>query len=59
MVRSEAEDFVRRSHEAGLKAEIHEGHMQRMDPTMPMEGVSGRPHLHPDNHSDHIPIVDN
>ena len=56
--RSQAKDFVKRSQKAGLRAEIHEGHMQRMDPTKPMPGVSGRPHLHPHNHKLHIPIIE-
>lgn len=57
MTKMQAEDFVKRSHKAGLKAEIHEGHKQRTNPTLPMPGVSGGPHLHPHNHSLHIPII--
>ena len=58
MTRKEANDFVKRSRKAGLNAEIHEGHMQRTNPSLPMNGVSGKPHLHPHNHSLHIPIHD-
>ncbi len=57
MTRSQAKDFVQRSHKAGLNSEIHEGHMQRMNPSLPMDGVAGGPHLHPHNHSLHIPII--
>ncbi len=58
MTRAQAEDFVNRSHQAGLPAEIHEGHGTRMDPSVMMDGVSGGPHVHPYNHSMHIPIID-
>ncbi len=56
--RTDAESFVKRSHDAGLKAEIHEGHNLRNNPNVPQPGVSGGPHLHPHNHSLHIPIID-
>ena len=52
VTRAEAEDYVRRSHKAGLNAEIHEGHPTRKNP------VSRGPHLHPHNHSIHIKIID-
>lgn len=58
LTRVDAEDYVQRCKSVGLEAEIHEGHMSRSNPKLPMDGVSGGPHLHPPTHSKHIPIID-
>ena len=59
--RPEAESYVKRCRDAGFnkdKARIDEGHMQRMDPTKPMSGVSGKPHLHvPSGNQHSISII--
>lgn len=52
----DALDYVRRCQKEGLNAQIHQGHMSRMNQNIPMSGVSGQPHLHIPSGSAHIPI---
>lgn len=60
--RADAESYVDRCKRQGFNEQqvrIDEGHMQRSNPTQPMQGTSGRPHLHTPSGKQHsIPIIE-
>ena len=62
VTRSEAEDYYNRCKEAGFgddKVRIDSGHMDRMNPNVPAQGVAGGPYLHvPAGDHSHVPIID-
>lgn len=49
VTQKETEDHIRRCREVNVgpdKARIDTGHMDRMNPSVPVYSVSGQPHLH-------------
>lgn len=60
VTQTETEDHIRRCREVNIgpdKAKIDTGHMDRMNPSVPVYCVSGQPHPHvPSGKNSHIPI---
>ncbi len=65
VTQKEAEDHVRHCREVNIgpdkaridTARIDTGHMDRMNPSVPADGVSGQPHLQvPPGKNSHVPI---